>query len=135
MTTLTLVTAAGEQHGLIKKYANSVQSDGFQHMTPETKAEAQKKKKRDAEKVKARYLNSRGKQERLTMPYCAGGGEPIEMWHFIPGQTYDLPRGLVETVNSKRPIIREGRCDADGNNPTTKDELDEPLHQFVAAAF
>jgi hypothetical protein len=131
MTQLTLVTATGEEHGLIKKYANSVQNDGFQHMSPEYKAEAQKKKKDEARIVKARYINSRGKHERLTMPFCLGGGEPIQMWHFIPGFTYDVPAGLVKTVNAKRPIIREGKCDENGENPSTKDEYDEPLHQFV----
>lgn|SRR5574338_750728 len=131
MTQITLVTATGEQHGLVKKYANSVQNDGFQHMTPERKAEAQKKKKEDAKLIKARYLNTRGKHERLTMPYCLGGGEPIQMWHFIPGYVYDVPQGLVNEVNSKRPIIREGRCDENGENPLKKDTFDEPLHQFV----
>ncbi len=135
MTQLTLVTASGEEHGLIKKYANSVKGDGFTHMTPERKAEAQKKKKEDAKTVKARYLNTRGKEERLTMPYNLGAGEPIQMWHFIPGHIYEVPTGLVQQVNSKRPIIRQGRCDENGDNPSAKDAYDEPLHQFVPAAF
>lgn len=135
MAQLTLVTASGEEHGLIKKLANSVQGDGFSHMTPEAKAEAQKRKKEDAKIVKARYINTRGKNERLSLPYTLGAGEPIQMWHFIPGHTYDVPMGLINMVNAKRPIIREGRCDEDGNNPTTKDQLDEPIHQFVAASF
>lgn len=135
MAQITLVTATGEQHGMIKKYANSVQGDGFNHMSPEKKSEAQKKKKEDSKLVKARYLNSRGKHERLTMPYCLGAGEPIQMWHFIPGHVYEVPNGLVENVNSKRPIIREGKCDENGENPTDKDQFDEPLHQFVPAFF
>lgn len=135
MTNLTLVTAWGEEHGLIKKYANSVQGDGLKHMTPEAKNEAQKKKKDDATKVKARYLNTRGQHERLEMPYCLGAGENIQMWKFIPGQVYEVPQGLVTYVNSKRPIIREGRCDENGDNPLRKDQLDEPLHQFVPASF
>jgi hypothetical protein len=135
MTQLTLVTATGEEHGLIKKMANSVSGDGFSHMTPERKAEAQKKKKEDSRTVKARYLNTRGKHERLTMPYSLGAGEPIQMWHFIPGHVYDVPNGLIQQVNSKRPIIREGKCDENGDNPSKKDAYDEPLHQFVPAAF
>jgi len=132
---LIRVTATGEEHGCLKKLANSVQGDGFKYMTPENKANAEKKKKEEAKLVKARYLNSRGQQERLTRPWCLGAGEPIEMWHFIPGQVYDMPQGLVNDVNSKRPIIREGRCDENGENPSTKDAFDEPLHQFVPAFF
>lgn len=133
--TLIQVTATGEQHGLLKKLANSVQGDGFKHMTPEAKEEAIKKKKEAGKKVKARYLNSRGKHERLTRPYCLGAGEPIEMWHFIPEHVYEVPQGLVEDVNSKRIIIREGRCDENGDNPSRKDQYDTPLHQFVPASF
>ena len=132
---LIQVTSWGEEHGLLKKIANSVQGDGYKYMNPEQKAEAERKKKRDSKKIKARYLNSRGKHERLTRPYTLGAGEPIEFWHFIPGNVYDVYQGLVDDVNSKRPIIREGKCDEDGNNPTLKDQADEPLHQFVPAFF
>ncbi len=133
--TITLVTAWGEEHGCIKKVANSVKGDGFDHMTPEAKAEAQKKKKEASKIVKARYLNSRGANERLTKPFCLGAGENIQTWHFVPGQIYDVPLGLIEEVNSKRPIIREGRCDENGDNPQKKDTYDQPLHQFVPISF
>jgi hypothetical protein len=133
--TLIQVTARGEQHGLLKKLANSVQGDGFKHMTPENKAKAERQKKEDMKIVKARYLNSRGQHERLSRPWTAGAGEPIEMWHFIPGNTYDIPKGLVDDVNSKRTIARAGKCDANGENPLDRDTVEEPLHQFVPVAF
>lgn len=135
MAQLLQVTAWGEEHGLINRYANSVQGDGFTHMTPENKAKAEKKKKHDAEIVKAKYLNRDGSKERLTKPYNLGAGEPIEIWHFIPGHVYHVPRGLIDEVNSKRPIIRQGRCDENGENPTDKDQFDDPLHQFVSTQF
>jgi len=135
MSQVIQVTPIGEQHGLVNKYANSVQGDGFTHMTPENKAKAERKKEADAELVNARYLNKDGPRERLTMPYNLGAGEPIEMWHFIPGHTYKVPRGLIDYVNSKRPIIRQGRCDENGENPSAEDRYDEPQHQFVPAHF
>lgn len=134
MTVLRQVTALGEEHGLINTVANSVPFDGFKHMTPETKAKAEKLKKEESRIVKAQYINSRGKNERLTKPYCRWSGDAIQTWHFIPGKEYSVPMGLVNEVNAQNIIIREGRCDENGN-PSTKDELDTPLHRFVAVGF
>lgn len=135
MPQLIQVTAWGEEHGLLKKYANSVQGDGFGHMKPDAKAKAEKKKKHDAELIKARYHNKNGGREGLPMVFNLGAGEPLEMWKFINGNVYDVPRGLVEQVNSKKEIKREGRCDENGENPSPKDEYVEPEHQFFPASF
>lgn len=135
MSQLVQVTAQGEEHGLIKQLANSVQFDDFKHMKPETKAKAEKLKKEESKMVKARYINSRGKHERLTKPYCRWAGQNIQIWHFIPGKEYEVPLGLVNEVNAQKIIIREGRCDENGDNPLPKDQIDEPLHQFVAVGF
>lgn len=132
---LIQVTASGEQHGMINVLANSVADNGFKYMKPETKAKAEKLRKEESRIVKAQYLNSRGKHERLTKPYCRWPGDPIQIWHFIPGKVYDVPVGLVNEVNSQKIIIREGRCDENGDNPSTKDEIDEPLHRFVGVGF
>jgi len=132
---LVQVAANGEMHGLINTLANSVPFDDFKHMSPTTKAKAEKLKKEESRMVKARYLNSRGKNERLTKPYCRWSGQPIQIWHFIPGKEYEVPQGLVNEVNAQRNVIREGRCDENGDNPTAKDEIDEPLHQFVPVSF
>ncbi len=134
MKHLTLVTASGEEHGMIKQLANSVQGDGFQHMTPEAKAEAQRKKKEDSRLVKARYLNSRGKGERLSKPYCRNAGEPIQFWKFIPGQVYEIPKGLIDEVNAVKNMVRADLLDEDGK-PRAKDEEEAPLHQFVPVGF
>jgi hypothetical protein len=135
MSGLLLVTAEGEQHGLIKTLANSVQHDGFKHMKPEIKAKAEKEKKDDSRMVKVRYLNTRGRHERLSKPYCRWAGDPIQFWHFIPGKEYTVPYGLVKEVNSVKIVIREGRCDEEGENPSKKDEVDEPLHRFISTEF
>lgn len=135
MSTLIQVTASGEQHGLINTLANSVPFDDFKNMKPEMKAKAEKLKKEESRMVKAQYLNSRGKHERLTKPYCRWSGQPIQIWHFIPGKTYEVPVGLVNEVNAQKIIVREGKCDENGDNPSKKDEVDEPLHRFVGVGF
>src|SRR5579864_4674783 len=97
----SLYTASGEQHGLLYQLSNSVPFDDFKHMKPEHRKEVIAQKKEDDKIVKAEYLNSRGKHERLTKPYCRYAGDPIQMWHFIPGKQYDVPLGLVKEVNDK----------------------------------
>ena len=135
MTQLIQVTASGEQHGLINRLANSVEDNGFAHMDGATKAKAEKLRKEESRMVKAQYLNSRGKHERLTKPYGRWPGDPIEIWHFIPGKTYEVPMGLINEVNAQKIVSREGKCDENGDNPLTKDQEEEPLHRFVAASF
>ena len=134
MTLVTLVTASGEQHGLINRVANSVKDEDFKHMTPETKAKAQKQRKEDSRKVKARYENTRGESERLTKPYCRWAGDPIETWHFIPGEIYDVPMGLVNEVNEKFIPERADKIRKDGTE-VKKDGKGEQIHRFVPIAF
>ena len=143
MTQLTLATASGEMHGLINTLTNSVPFDDFKNMKPEHKKQLEAQKKEDARIVKAEYLNSRGRHERLTKPYCKYAGDPIQIWHFIPGKVYEVPLGLVKEVNDKNKIMkkRSGLLEVDGNPvqsneaPLDKDEEGEWLHKFVASAF
>lgn len=132
---LIQVTALGVEHGLLKKVANSVQGDGFKYMTPEQKEKAEKKKKNDSKVTKARYINKIGKNETLQMPYCLGAGEPIQMWKFLHEHVYEVPQGLIDQVNSKKVINRQGKCDEDGENPLAKDEYEESEHRFFPASF
>jgi hypothetical protein len=140
---ITLCTAGGEMHGLINTLTNCVPFDEFKHFKPEHKKEMEAQKKENAKVVKAEYLNSRGKHERLTKPFCLGSGEPIEIWHFIPGKTYEVPLGLVKEVNDKNKVIpkRSGLVSVDGENvqrtgaPIEDDQEGEWLHKFVAAGF
>lgn len=140
---IAMVTGLGEQHGLINTLTNSVPFDDFKNFKPEHKKEMERQKKEDARLVKAEYLNSRGKHERLTMPYTLGSGEPINIWHFIPGKTYEIPMGLIRTVNDKNKRLpkRSGLVSVDGEpvkkdeSPLDKDEEGDWLHRFVAAAI
>ena len=140
---IPMATAGGELHGLINVLTNSVPFDEFKHMKPEIKKAAEAQKKEDNRMVKAEYMNSRGRHERLTKPYCKYAGDPIQIWHFIPGRTYEVPLGLVNEVNDKNKIMkrREGLISIDGNpvqkseGPLGTDEEGEWLHKFVAASF
>jgi len=143
MSQIVMATAAGEQHGLINTLTNSVPFDDFKNMTPANKAKLEKEKKEDSKMVKAEYLNSRGRHERLTKPYCKYAGDPIQIWHFIPGKTYEVPLGLVKEVNDKNKILpkRSGLVSIDGSSvnkdesPLAQDQEGEWLHKFVAAGF
>jgi len=143
MVQLTLCTAGGEQHGLINTLTNSVPFDDFKNMKPEKKKELESLKKEDARVVEAEYMNSRGRHERLTKPYCRYAGDPIQIWHFIPGRVYKVPLGLVKEVNdqNKRLPRRSGLVSIDGDDvqkdgrPLDKDQDGEWLHRFSAVGF
>ncbi len=137
-----MVTAAGEEHGLINTLTNNVQFDDFKTMSPANKAKIEKEKKEDSRIVKVEYMNSRGRHERLTKPYCRYAGDPIQIWHFIPGRSYDVPLGLVKEVNGGGKMKkRTGLLSIDGEpvkkdeTPLEKDEDGEFLHRFVASGF
>lgn len=140
---LTLYTASGEAHGLINTLTNSVRSDDFKSFKPEHKKILEAEKKEDAKIVQAEYLNSRGRHERLTKAYCKYAGDPIQIWHFIPGRVYHVPLGLVKEVNDKSKIMpkRSGLQSVDGSeitkdgSPLDKDQEGEWLHKFSAVGF
>jgi hypothetical protein len=143
MTQLTLATASGEEHGLINTLTNCVPFDDFKHMKPEYKKQMESQKKEDSRLVQAEYMNSKGKHERLTKPYVKYAGDPIQIWHFIPGKVYTVPLGLVNEVNDKNKIMkkRSGLVSIDGNSvkkdesPLDKDEEGEWIHRFTAVGF
>lgn len=140
---ITLATANGEMHGLINTLTNSVPFDEFKNFKPEHKKELEKLRKEDAKIVKAEYMNSRGRHERLTKPYCRYAGDPIQIWHFIPGKIYEVPMGLINEVNDKTKTLpkRSGLVSIDGNainkdeSPLAKDEDGEWLHKMVPVSF
>lgn len=140
---VVMVTASGEEHGLINILTNSVPFDDFKSMKPEHKKEAEAQKKEDSKIVKAEYMNSRGRHERLTKPYCRYAGDPIQIWNFIPGKVYEVPLGLVQEVNDKNKIMkrREGLVSIDGRPvmnteaPMHQDEEGEWLHKFSPVTF
>lgn len=136
-------TASGELHGLINTLTNSCEDNGFKHMKPETKAKLEKEKKEDSRIVKAEYFNSRGRHERLTKPYCRYAGDPLQIWHLIPGKVYDLPMGFIKEVNDETKYLpkRSGLVSVDGtsvkndDSPLDKDEKGEFLHKLIPVSF
>lgn len=140
---LMMATAGGEVHGLINTLTNSVPFDEFKNMKPEHKKEIERQKKEDSRLVKAEYLNSRGRHERLTKPYCKYAGDPIQIWHFIPGYTYTVPLGLINEVNDKTKIMPK-RADLlsiddkevqSNGAPIAKDQDGDWLHKFIPVSF
>jgi len=116
--TILQATASGEMHGLINTLTNSVENNDFKHMKPATKALLEKEKKEDSRLVKVEYVNRKGKHERLTKPYCKYAGDPILMYHLIPGKVYELPLGFVKEVNEKKNVKRSGLLEVDGEKVT-----------------
>lgn len=141
--TLLQSTASGEIHGLINTLTNSCEFNDFKHMSPTTKAKLEKEKKEDSRLVKAEYMNSRGKHERLTKPYVRYAGDPIQIYHLIPGKVYELPVGFIKEVNdeTKHMPKRSGLVSVDGSpvkkdeSPLDKDEDGEWLHRLIPVGF
>lgn len=138
---LLQATATGEMHGLINTLTNSCEFNDFKHMAPATKAKLEKEKKEDARLVKVEYINRTGRHERLIKPYCRYAGDPIQIWNFIPGRTYEIPMGLVKEVNEKRMPKRSGLMEVDGEkvtadgSPLDKDQEGDWIHRFVSASL
>ena len=138
-----MATASGEQHGLVNTLTNSVPFDDFKNMKPEHKKELERQKKEDARIVRAEYMNSRGRHERLTKPYCRYSGDPILIYHLIPGRIYELPLGFINEVNDKTKIMkkREGLIEVDGKPvqnseaPLNRDEEGDWLHKLIPVSF
>ncbi len=131
-----MISPTGEKHGLINSIPNSIPFNDFKHMSPATKKKAEDMKKEEARIVKARYLNSRGSNERLTKPYMRWAGDNINTYHLIPGFEYDLPYGFVKEINdpNKRLKKRSEILDANGQ-ASIKDGESEQLHTLVPISF
>ncbi len=138
MTTsmMDLVSASGEKHGIINRVGNSVPDDGFKRFPEKDRSAMRKLKEEESRIVKARYINHRGPNERLSKPYMRWAGDPIDMWHMIPGEVYDVPMGLVKEINdpNKRLAQRSEVVDARGI-PTKKDGPGLQIHELVPISF
>ncbi len=138
---IILATKSGEEHGMLHQLTNSVENTDFKHMKPDVKVKLEKEKKEDARIVKAEYFNKKGRHERLTKPYCRWAGEPIQIWKFIPGYTYDVPMGLIKEVNQMKKPVRSGLVTLDGENvtkdgsPLDKDMSEDFEHRFIPVNF
>ena len=133
--TLTLRTENGEEHGLINTLPNSVPYDGMKKFAEKDRPSMEKMKKDDARLIKARYVNSRGTNEKLERPYCRWAGQAITMWKFLHNHIYELPKGLVDEVNKSPGLAKRSEiCDVNGV-PTKKDGEAEKIHQFYPIEF
>lgn len=129
------ITQRGERHGLINVLTNSVKFDDFKNMDPMIKEKCKKEKEDDSKIVKARYINYYGDHERLTKPYCRWSGDQIQIWHLIPNEVYELPKGFVKEVNSSKGLLRRSEVvDANGV-PTPKDGGFKKQHELVPISF
>jgi len=134
-------TQSGEAHGLINTLTNSVEFNDFKHMKPEHKTKLEKEKKEDARVVKMEYINRIGRHERLTKPYCRYAGDPIQMYHLIPGRTYDLPHGFVKEVNEMKNMKRSGLVEVDGEkinkdgSPLSQDQEGDWVHKLIPVNY
>ena len=134
-------TQSGEAHGLINILTNSVENNDFKHMKPDVKTNLEKEKKEDSRIVKAEYLNSKGKHERLDKPYCRYAGDPIQIWHLIPGRVYELPMGFIKEVNGNKMQKRSGLLEVDGVNatqsgaPLDKDRIKNWEHRLIPCKY
>ncbi len=130
---LVKVTAGGEQHGLVNSIGNSVPFDDFKHMSEPAREKARKMKKEDNKIVKATYINLKSNTKRLDKQYCRWAGDDIQQYHLIPGESYDVPMGFVNEVNSAGLKVR-GEKEVNGEI-TKKDGGMEQEYKMVAASF
>jgi len=136
MTEVIIHKRTGLQHGCINTIGNSVPDTGFKRFAEKDRATMEKKKKDDDKIVKAQYLHKDGGEERLERPYCMWAGQPITMWRFFHGETYDVPKGLVDDVNDpkKKMKKRSGLIGTNGQ-PLDTDQVEPGLHMFVPVGF
>ena len=133
-------TASGEAHGLINTLTNSCEDNDFKHMKPDVKEKMKKERKEDNRIENYEYLNRIGNHERLTKPYCRYAGDPIQIWHLIPGKVYPLPVGFAKEVNEMKGIVRSELLEVDGNrvtkdgSPLSRDQEAPWTHRLVRAA-
>lgn len=131
-----MVTANGEEHGLVDTFCNSCEFNDFKHFKPELKEKMKKEQKEHNRIEKYEYINRKGNFERLDKHYVKYAGDPILKFHLIPGYVYDLPVGFAEEVNGKTFKKRSELLSVGGENvtksgaPLNKD-IDEWEHKLV----
>jgi len=140
MTTIAMATKTGELHGLLQTLPNSVPFDDFKKCEPETRTRLKKELENRKKIVKGRYINRENENERLEKAYCAGSGEPIQLWKLIPDYTYELPLGFVDEVNASGMPVRADLVSVDGksiNDDESPLNRDKPrrIHEIVPVGF
>lgn len=132
-----LYDSKGKQHGIINTLPNSVAFKGFDNFKPEHREEMKRKYEHDHEMVDVRYINSKGGNEELNMPWSQWG-DNIEQYRFINNHVYTVPKGLLDHIKS--PYTNPGMAqrseilDVHGV-PTKKDGANIREHDFFPASF
>lgn len=130
---ILMTTANGIEHGLVGRLVNQVpRKKRFVNVEPKKKEELELKIKADSEIVKVRYINWKNQVSgKLYKDWTAGSGEPLYLFNFLHGYTYQIPRGLVNQVNDPKrlPPNREGKLGENG--PLAKDSGINRIHEFV----
>lgn len=132
---MPMVTASGEQHGLLKVLGNSVPDNEFKRFKEKDRPAMEKQKKEDGKMVKAVYINTKDSSRRLEMAYNQWDGDPILSYRFIPDQEYEVPKGLTNLVNGKKEHKRSGILDPKTQQPMILDQMVPGEHRFVATQF
>lgn len=127
-------TPSGEKHGLVNVYGNSVPDNDFKRFKEKDRPAMKKMKEEDGKLVKAICINTKDSTRRLPMVYNKWDGDPLLQYIFIPDQEYEIPKGLVEQVNSKKLNKRSGILNKNGQ-PMMLDQQVPGEWRFVAAGF
>jgi hypothetical protein len=142
MATIAMYTQSGEAHGLVNTLTNSCENNDFKHCAPHIKTQLEKEKKEDARIVEVELIHKNGKHERLDKPYCRYAGDPIQIYHLIPGYKYNLPWGFVKEVNQVRLPVRSGLMEVDGEkvtkdgSPLVKDDMEGNwLYKLISTKY
>lgn len=125
-------TASGEEHGLIKVVANSVPNSEGKRFKEKDRVSMQKLRDEQSRMVKVQYINTRGTEQRLTLPYMLWDGDPILTYNFIPEHEYEIPQGLKDLVNQKKKQKRSDLIDPHTKQPMMTDKLESTEHRFVS---
>lgn len=128
-------TASGEEHGLIKVVANSVPNSEGKRFKENHRTSMQKMRDDESRMIKAQYINTKGADQRLTLPYMRWDGDPILTYNFIPEHEYEVPKGLVDMINSKRNPKRSDLIDPKTKQPLLTDKMEQSEHRFVPVGF
>jgi hypothetical protein len=138
---IKMVTATGEEHGLINTITNSCEDNDFKHCAPHIAEELRKQKKEDSRMVEVTLITKGPRTERLEKPYCRYAGDPIHQYKLIPGRTYKLPLGFIKEVNKDPPPVRSGLMEVDGERvqadgaPLSKDMSGDWQWRLVSEKF
>lgn len=125
------MTKRGEYHGLIETIANANNTNTYEKLPPKMSKDMISKMKDDLLMIDVYYMNmedqDNGKWEGW---YADHPVEPMRSYRFLHGETYNVPKGLVNKVNAMGAPVRSGLIGTDGN-PLPLDGKMKKTHQLI----